>query len=130
MISARNALFRQTQEFFHSHLLGIYRWDDVEHSRPQTIDRPEGVKERREQSWYRGKTHDKVEMRFGPFSLTVTGPFEDEKYPCGLISVQTGRLSLEGPLDSATWDRAASFIKEHRSEEVEHGIAARSDWGR
>lgn len=124
MIHARTALFRQAQDFFHSHLVGLYRWDDVDHSRPQKVEKIPG------KALEAGKTHDKIEMRFGPFSLTVSGPFEDPKYPCGLILVQTGAQSLEGPLDSATWDRAAGFIKEHNSEELEHGFEAGSNWGR
>lgn len=129
MIRTRNALSRQVQDFFHSHLLGIYRWDDVEHSRPQDVDRPEDHKERAARGWFRGQTHDRVEMRFGPFSLSVTGPFEDEKYPCGQIVIRSGPLSLEGPLDPTTWDRVSGFIKEHNTEE-RHDSAAGSDWGR
>lgn len=130
MIRERNALYRQVQEFFHSHLLGVYRWDDVEHARPHKIDRPEGAKERAEQSWYRGQTHDKIEMRFGRFELTVIGPFEDDNHPNGLITVQHGQESLKGPLDPLTWDHVAEFIKTHNREEVDYGSEAGSDWGR
>jgi hypothetical protein len=47
MTRQRSALFRQAQEFFHSHLLGIYDWEQVEHSRPQVIDRPESARRTR-----------------------------------------------------------------------------------
>lgn len=129
MIRTRNALSRQVQEFFHSHLVGLYRWDNVEHARPAPVDRPDDHRERAEQEWFRGKTHDKLEMRFGPFDLTVLGPFEDEAHPCGLIVIQAGRESLKGPLDPSTWDKVSGFIKEHHTEEC-HGSEARSDWGR
>lgn len=121
MIRARNALSRQAQEFFHSHLLGLYRWDDVDHSPAQDV-----VKERGK-PWEAGKTHDTVEMRFGPFALTVAGPFEAP--PCGSILIETGRDKFEGPLDPATWDKVAQFVKDHDSEEY-HGVEAGSDWGR
>lgn len=130
MIRARNALSRQVQEFFHSHLLGLYRWDDVQHAKAQQVTRPEGAKERADRSWFRGQTHDRLQMFFGPFDLTVIGPFEDPQNPCGLIIVQTGREKLEGPLDPATWDRVSGFIKEHNQEEVADGSESRSDWGR
>lgn len=130
MIRARNALSRQVQNFFHSHLLGLYRWDDVEHAKPQGIDRPEKAKDRAEQSWFRGQTHDRVEMWFGPFNLTVLGPFEDEQYPCGRIVIRSATESMEGPLDPGTWDRVAAFVKEHNHEEIDNGSTARDDWGR
>lgn len=122
MIRARNALSRQVQEFFHNHLLGIYRWDEVNHSPAQKVERTPG------QALEAGKTHDKIEMRFGPFDLTVLGPFEDPGHPCGLILIENGQLALEGPLDPATWDRVSGFIKTHNEEY--HGTQARDDWGR
>lgn len=129
MIRTRNALSRQVQEFFHSHLVGLYRWDDVEHGRASPIDRPESHRERAEQQWFRGQTHDRIEMWFGPFNLTVLGPFEDAAHPCGLIVIQTAQDSLKGPLDPSTWDKVSGFIKEHNAEEY-HGSTAGSDWGR
>lgn len=129
MSTARVALYRNAQEFFRSHLLDLYRWEAVEHSRPQVVDRPEGINERRERGWYRGQVHDKIEMRFGPFELTVTGPFEDEKHPRGLITARAGQDTCEGPIDPATWDRVAAFIRENQHEEA-YGSAAGSDWGR
>lgn len=124
MIRTRNALSRQVQDFFHSHLLGLYRWDDVDHAPAQKVDRIPG------KSLEAGKTHDKIEMRFGPFDLTVFGPFEDDRHPCGLIKVQTGAESLEGPLDPATWVKVSDFIKTHNHEEIYNGSTARDDWGR
>lgn len=122
MIRARNALSRQVQEFFHSHLLDHYRWDDVEYLPPQKVEKLPG------KSLEAGKTHDKIEMRFGPFDLTVLGPFEDDAHPCGFIRIEAPSANLEGPLDSATWDRVSIFIKEHNHEE-DHGRKAGNDWG-
>lgn len=123
MIRTRSPLYRQVQNFFHSHLLGIYRWDDVEHAPAQKVEKKPGT------PWEGGKIHDKIEMRFGPFDLTVLGPFEDPAHPCGRIEIQTGRDAIDGPLDPGTWDRVAGFIKDHKTEE-DHGITAGSDWGR
>lgn len=69
-------------------------------------------------------------MSFGPFNLMVLGPFEDDKHPNGLISVKAGQHSLEGPLDSTTWVRAAVFIKEHNREDTAYASAGGEDWGR
>lgn len=122
MIHARTALYRQAQAFFHEHLIGIYSWDDVESTKAKAVERAPG--EQREA----GKTHDTVDMRFGPFDLEMAGPFEAP--PCGLIRIKVGQHSCEGPLDATTWRNVGNFVKQHNLEEYDNGSEAGDDWGR
>lgn len=133
MIRERSALSRQAQAFFHRNMLGLFTWDDVFTQKPREVQREPGKPREA------GKFHDELRMHFGPFDLTMLGPFESEKHPCGLIEIKCGKHTVDGPLDDATWDRVAAFIKEHNhQEEVEYGTEesagfrapARDDWGR
>src|SRR5947207_5918737 len=109
-IRERSALYRQVQEFFHTHLIGLYRWDEVSSAPADLIERIPG------KPLEAGKSHDKVDMQFGPFDLLVLGPFEDENWACGMIRIRRGVESLQGPLDATTWIEVAEFIKQHNEE--------------
>lgn len=115
MIHARAALTRQAQEFFHTNLVGIFSWDDVEFAPAEKTDklapiinargrrvRPERL-ERDE-----GKFHATVQMEFGIWRLTIKGP--NEHPPIGWLKLE-GYDIVEGPLDAATWKRFAEHIK-------------------
>ena len=131
MIRERSALVRQAQQMFHEHLVGIYGWDQAKIARPIEVDRRPG------QQREAGKFHDQITIRLGPFDIEAKGPFEDPQYPCGMVRVRFGKLSLDGPLDAKTWCDVAKFIKEHKNEESEYGCSAENggfatgaDWGR
>lgn len=126
MIQERTALYRQVQAFFHDHLVGLYDWDSVEFDPAEKVERTPGKR------LEAGKTHDRIGVRFGPFSVSAHGPFDDfgpgVNHPCGLIVARSmGGKTVEGPLDATTWDRIASFIRENREEH--HGVNAGENWG-
>lgn len=127
-IRQRSALHRQVQAFFLEHLLGVYSWEQVTTKKAEAVVRD--VKENGTPLPFEaGKTHDKVEMYFGPFDLLVLGPFEDDKHPMGLIRISSRGGSCEGPLDATTWQKVGDFIKQNK-EEVEHGRESGTHWGR
>lgn len=113
MIRANAALTRQAQDFFHQHLVGIYRWEEATFSPPERNEKPEifltprGRRRRPERP--EGKYHAIVRMEFGIWRLTIEGP--NEHPPLGWIELD-GHGTIEGPLDSATWERMAALIKE------------------
>jgi len=129
MIRERSALARQAQQMFHDHLVGIYAWDQARIAKPREVARQPG------QQREAGKFHDQISIRLGQFDIEIMGPFEDPQWPCGMVRVKLGKLSLDGPLDAKTWLQVANFIKEHRNEELEYGgsaenAASGADWGR
>lgn len=117
MIRANAALTRQIQDFFHRHLVGIYRWDDVEFAPPERNEKP--VAQRNSRGRMRraerpeGKFHAIVRIEFSIWRLTVEGP--NEHPPLGWLELD-GHGTVEGPLDSATWDRAGALIKKKHEE--------------
>ena len=125
MIRAIAALTRQAQDFFHSHLLGLYRWDDVEFMPleknvripPEMWERTSrGRRIRPERQ--EGRHHVERKLRFGIWDLTISGPSEHP--PLGWL-ILSGHETIEGPLDAATWKRFADHIKEHH-EEIENVV--------
>lgn len=123
------ALTRAVQEgLFHAHLVGIYRWDEVSHLPPKP------VKHERGKPYAAGKMHDRIEMLFGPYRLLVLGPYEDDRYPCGLAKLTLGSETVEGMIDVSTWTKIADFIKSKRMDDYgqreRDRIAAGTDWGR
>ena len=124
MISTRHALLRQAQEYFHIHLLGVIKWDDVIVDKPIPIA---AVKGQRDQ----GKFKDIVVAHFDGFRMEITGPFEDDRWPLGRVMISCGNSFMEGPLDAMSWALAADFIKLENVKGDEDGrIASREDWGR
>lgn len=119
MIRPLAALTRQVQEFFHTELVGIFKWDEVVHSLPEKHVPPDtnyvlnerGRRRRRERP--EGRFHAKLEMEFGLWRLTVEGPTEHP--PLGLLTLD-GPETIDGPLDPATWKRFAALIKKHQEE--------------
>ena len=124
MISARHAMLRQAQEYFHALLLGVVRWDDVEVDRPIPIPPVRGYRDQ-------GLVRDLVVARFNGFKMELASPFDDVGWPMGRVSVTRGPWSIEGPLDAATWQRIAEFIKDQKAQGDGDGdIAGGTDWGR
>lgn len=117
MIRARAALTRQAQDFFHAHLVGLYRWDDVTFKPAEKVEKPEPVitarGRRRRPERPEGKFLDLVEMEFGIWRLTIAGP--NEHPPIGWILLEAGE-EIEGPLDPATWQRLGAHIKQKHEE--------------
>lgn len=117
MIRPLAALTRQAQEFFHTHLVGIYAWDEVSFAPPEKQDKPasfinaRGRRQRTERP--EGKFHAIVQMEFGIWRLTIEGPVEHP--PLGWLKLEAHEI-LEGPLDAATWRRFAEHIKEKHQE--------------
>jgi hypothetical protein len=129
MISARHALLRQAQQYFHMHLLGVVKWDDVIVDKPIPIPPVRGNREQ-------GKFKDIVVTHFNGFRMELIGPFESDE-PLGLIKLSRGDNWFEGTLDAVTWSRAADFIKRHKQQGADHGTestatstGAGDDWGR
>jgi hypothetical protein len=123
MISARLALLRQAQEYFHAHLLGVVKWDDVMVDKPIPIP---AIKGHRDQ----GKFKDLVIAHFNGFRMELMGPFESDQWPLGKVTVTRGAMSAHGPLDASTWVRIADFIKEQKAKGDDDGtVAAGEDWG-
>jgi hypothetical protein len=130
MISARHALLRQAQQYFHMHLLGVVKWDDVVVDKPIPIPPVRGNREQ-------GKFKDIVTVSFNGFKMELIGPFEREDCPLGRVKVSYGNVSAHGPLDAVTWARIADFIKEQKQQGADHGTestttttGAGDDWGR
>jgi len=74
MITARHAMLRQAQEYFHMLLLGTVKWDDVVVDKPIPIPAVRGNREQ-------GKVRDLVVAR----SRTSTGPSGRSRSREGLI---------------------------------------------
>ena len=117
MIHPRMALTRVTQEFFHTHLIGIYKWDQVEHAPPDRITKSDidlALREGRERP--DGKFREMLRMQFGDYDLMVES--SNEAPPLGRI-VLTGRDdTVEGPIDPSTWARIAAHIKQSKRSEI------------
>jgi hypothetical protein len=118
------ALLRQAQEYFHMHLLGVVKWDDVVVDKPIPIP---AIKGQRDQ----GKVKDLVVAQFNGFRMELMGPFESEAWPLGRVKVSRGDSEAEGPLDATTWVRIADFIKQQK-QGVDDGrsIPGGESWGR
>ena len=124
MISARHAMLRQAQEYFHALLLGVVKWDDVEVDKAIPVPSIRGQRDQ-------GTIRDLVVARFNGFKMELAGPFEDERWPLGRISVVRGPWSIEGPMDAVTWQRVAEFVKEQKTKgDGDGNIAGGTDWGR
>ena len=124
MISARHAMLRQAQEYFHALLLGVVRWDDVAVDKAIPVPSIRGQRDQ-------GTVRDLVVARFNGFKMELAGPFEDERWPLGRISVVRGSWSIEGPLDAVTWGRVAGFIRDQKLKGEEDGdVTGGTDWGR
>ena len=124
MISARHAMLRQAQEYFHSLLLGVVKWDDVEVDKAIPIPSVRGQRDQ-------GMVRVLVVARFNGFKMELASPFDDVGWPMGRVSVTRGPWSIEGPLDAATWHRIAEFIKDQKAQGDGDGdTAGGTDWGR
>ena len=124
MISARHAMLRQAQEYFHALLLGVVKWDDVRVDRAVPLPPIRGHRDQ-------GATRDLVVAWFDNFRLELASPFEDEEWPLGRISITHGPWSISGPMDARTWERVAEFVKEQKAKGDGDGdIAGGTDWGR
>lgn len=117
MIRPLAALTRQAQDFFHTHLVGVYSWDEVSFAPAEKQDKPTPFRDHRGRMRRpeppEGKFHAIVEMEFGIWRLKIEGP--NEHPPLGWLTLDAGEI-IEGPLDSATWKKFAAHIKEKREE--------------
>jgi hypothetical protein len=128
MITARHALLRQAQEYFHILLLGVVKWDDVVVDKPIPIPAVRGTRDQ-------GKVRDIVTAHFGGFKLEMFSPFEDEQWPLGKVKVTRGAHSVHGPLDANTWLNVANFIIDHKkhmgdTDASSDSATAGTNWGR
>ena len=119
MISARQAMLRQAQEYFHMLLLGAVKWDDVVVDKAIPVPAVRGNREQ-------GKTRDVVTAHFNGFRLEMMSPFEEEQWPLGKIKVTKGHHSVHGPLDGLTWLKVANFIVEQKKQTGEDNGASDS----
>lgn len=117
MIRPLAALTRQVQDFFHTYLTEIFKWDQVEFAPPEKNEPPppeinaRGRRRRPERT--QGKYHERLRMEFGIWRLTVEGP--NEHPPLGWLTLE-GREIIEGPLDSTTWKKFGEHIRENHRE--------------
>lgn len=137
MIRANLALYRQAQEMFRGHLVGVYQWDEVvfppRKAREKIptaglskIERRRIQAERRE-----GKFEEEICLQFGLWEITVTSPTDHP--PLGCVQL-TGAAEIKGPLDPATWAKIGETIKQ-KTEELRDVEGAETDciipgWGR
>lgn len=119
MIRANAALTRQAQDFFHTHLVGLFRWDETKFAPPEK-DEPvapalwdRNRRGRRVRPERQGKYHDRVELEFGIWRLTIEGP--NEHPPLGWLTLEAHEI-IEGPLDPATWKQFGEHIRENHRE--------------
>jgi hypothetical protein len=120
MIRALAALTRQAQEFFHTYLVGIIAWDEVEFAPRERNENPPPAMWARNRRGRRirpdrleGKHRAMLRMEFGLWRMTVEAPSEHP--PLGWLTLE-GAETLEGPLDAATWKRFGDHIKEKHKE--------------
>lgn len=116
MLNTRSALIRQLQAFFETHLRGAWRWytagalDELAPAgsiRLRAPDRHDKIPGRRQMD------KNIVAVDFGDYAIQVSAP--DEAPPLGkIVCFHQLRGSIEGPLDAATWDKMAAFIKERQ----------------
>jgi hypothetical protein len=123
MISARLALLRQAQQYFHLLLLGVVKWDDVIVDKPIPVP---AIKGQRDQ----GAVRDIVVAHFDGFRMEIISPFESEAWPLGRVKVSRGAHEIEAPLDAVSWTKIADFIKEEKQKGDDYGrIASGEAWG-
>lgn len=110
---------RQAQDMFHAHLVGVFRWDDVEFApRRERIKVPIAAMSRLERRQRRenkpeGKFEQEVCLRFGIWEITIQSPADHP--PLGSVTL-TGDTTIQGPLDPATWDAIGRHIKQKTEE--------------
>lgn len=120
MIRASAALTRQAQDFFHTYLVGIVKWDEVEFSAkeknvnppPETWARNSRGRRIRPER-LEGKHRAIVRMQFRIWDLTIEGP--NEHPPLGWLTLRDHE-TLEGPLDPATWKIFGQHIQKKHKE--------------
>jgi hypothetical protein len=123
-IDERRALTRQLQQLFHDHLVGVASWEELSIDPPIENARVPG--EPREAGRYK----DLISGHIGGLVITLIGPAEDSRYPCGLASVKGPGFTVRGPLDARTFEQIADEIKEHKKLGEQNGATAGEDWGR
>jgi hypothetical protein len=100
-INARRQLFRQLQQFFEQHLIGLWTISDVVFDPPELLAKEPGRRQLHRES---------ISGHFGAFTITLSSP--EEKPPLGEIVCQSLHgLRIEGPLDARTWERIAAEIR-------------------
>ena len=122
MIRSQIALLRHAQDFFRSHLVGLYSWDkDVRIDPPelrQVLAPNLPFRERRRQMEAReggGKYLEQERLRFGPWEILIYSA--QERGPLGEVTLRrTGGIEVRdlvtGPLDPATWARIGEHIRQ------------------
>jgi len=124
MISARHALLRQAQDYFHKLLVDVVPWDDVKVDKAIPIP---AIRGKRDQ----GPVRDLVVARFKGFKMELASPFDDQKWPLGRVTVTRGPWSITGPMDAATWERVGDFIRDRIIEGEQDGdTSGGENWGR
>ena len=117
-------MLRQAQEYFHALLLDVVKWDDVKVDKAIPVPSMNGQRDQ-------GAVRDLVVARFNGFKMELASPFDDVGWPMGRVSVSRGPWSIEGPLDAATWQRVAEFVKDQKIKGEDDGdIAGGENWGR
>lgn len=117
MIRPIAALTRQAQDFFHTYLVGIFPWDEVQFAPAEKNEKPQpeinarGRRRRPERA--EGKYHAKLVLEFGIWRLTIKGPTEHP--PLGWLVLEAHE-TLEGTLDPATWKRFGEHIRQTHKE--------------
>lgn len=106
MIRPSRMLLRHAQEFFLTHMIGVYDWGEVQVDPPDLCP----PAERRERGI--GKYQEKERLTFGPWEILIYS--SHERPPLGEISLREGNFGgviLSGPLDPATWAKIGQHIR-------------------
>jgi hypothetical protein len=98
------------QDFFHRHLLGVFKWDDIEFEPKEKIEVMRGEEQPDD------KYHERLRMRFGRYDMIVESPGCSP--PLGLATLRAPGAALSGPLDDRTWQQFSEFIHQ---QEYSHG---------
>lgn len=110
MIHARAALIAHIRAFFETELCGLFRYDELEHFQPESIEKTPNYRPNRFEQY-----KEIAEVRFGNYDLTVCSSAESP--PLGKVRLQYLGGHIEGPLDSATWQRMGNIIRERAEPE-------------
>ena len=118
MIRSQTMLLRHAQDFFHSDLVGLYRWDQVRIAAPElreaippNIDRRDRRRLMEEREG-KGKYLEQERLHFGPWEILIYSA--QERGPVGHISLrdfETAQELVTGPLDPSTWERIGEYIR-------------------
>lgn len=115
MIHARAALISHIRTFVETELTGLFRYDELQHTVPDQCEKIPGKRPN-----LFGKYKEIAEVRFGNFELSVKSSHEAPPLGEARLNYLGGHAT--GPLDTMTWRRFGTIIRERAEpEKAIHG---------